>query len=311
MKRRDFLAAAAALWLPGLGLRPRRRRQSDWSFRLDGEQRWSLVSRAGTPAVAGAEIVVLLEGGEPTPLGGLDDVRRFRLTPPDGGSAGWQVIGGLAGVEVTALLLDGPPPRVAVTVRGLAGERGLLEVRFLDQRTARLAALDGARRGSPPRLLVNGYQSASDCRRVTLDGSVEATGHWQAAVLPAGAARSAADGLALSFGSDDAGAGRFVASGGLAALAVFGRRPVSMSLGPAAASLAVVPASEPLAELGRLAAVESGAPAAPSGWSSGHALGAGATEAELLAGLDAAVRRLDAGTLRLLRLDDGYQRSAG
>ena len=313
MKRRDFLeaVAAGALAWPALGLRPRPRRRADWSFRLDGDQQWSLVSRAGTPAVAGAEIVVRFRDGDPAPLGALDDVRRFRLMPPGGGSAGWQVIGGLPGAEVSVLLLDGPPPRITVTVRGLAAERALDEIRFFDRRTARLAALETAHRGSPPRLLVNGYQSASDCRLVTLDGTTEAVGHWQAAVLPAGAARSATDGLALSFGSDDAGEGRFDASGGLAASAVFGGRPISMALAPAAASLAIVPGTEPLAELGRLAAVDPDVPSAPSGWASGHALGAGASEVEFLAGLEAALDRFDAGALRLLRLDDGYERSAG
>ena len=312
MRRRDFVAAlAAGVLVPrALGARPRRRRPAEWSFRLDDEQRWSLVSRAGAPAVARAEIVVLLEGGDPTPLGGLDDVRRFRLTPPNGGGAGWQVIGSLAGVEVTAVLLDGPPPRITVTARGLGNEQALGEIRFLDQRTARLAALDAAARGAAPRLLVNGYQSDSDCRVITLDGSQDATGHWQAAVLPAGA-RSPAAGLALSFGSDDGGEGRFEVSGGISATCAFGRRPVSMSLAPASASLAIVPGADPLAELGRLAAIESGAPAPPCGWSSGHALGAGATEDDLLAALEAASSRFDAAAFRLVRLDDGYQRSAG
>ena len=311
VRRRDFLAAVAAgvLSAPALAARPRRRRPSDWSFRLDGEQRWSLLSRAGVPAVAGADIVVLLDGGEPTPLGALEEVRRFRLTPPDGGSAGWQVIGALAGVEVSALLLDGPPPRITVTVRGLGDERALTEIRFLDRHTARIAALEAAGRDAP-RLLVNGYQSDSDCRIVALDGGVEATGHWQAAILTGGA-RSPAAGLALSFGSDDGGEGRFAVSGGLAASAVFGRRAVSMALSPASASLAVVPGADPLAELGRLAAVAPGAPVTPSGWSSGHALGAGATEAEFLASLEAALSRFDAGAFRLMRLDDGYERSAG
>jgi hypothetical protein len=313
VRRRDFLAAiAAGVLVPGaLGARPRRRRPAEWSFRLDDEQRWSLVSRAGAPAVARAEIVVLLEGGDPTPLGGLEEVRRFRLAPPNGGGAGWQVIGGLAGVEVTAVLLDGPPPRITVTARGLGSEQALGEIRFLDQRTARLAALDTAGRGAAPRLLVNGYQSDSDCRVITLDGSEDATGHWQAAVLPARSGRAPAGGLALSFGSDDGGEGRFDVAGGLAAVSAFGRRPVSMSLAPASASLAIVPGVDPLAELGRLASIESGAPAPPSGWSSGHALGAAATEDDLLAALEAASTRFDAAAFRLVRLDDGYQRSAG
>jgi len=320
MRRRDLLAAMAAglLWRPGSFGSRRRRHHAAWEFRLDGRQRWSLVPRDGPAVIAAAEIAVVLEGNGATPLGELENVRRFELAPPPGGSAGWQVTGSVAGVEVTAQFLHGPPALITVTARGLAAERTLTEIRFLDSRTARVAGLAGGARtagaGRRQRLWVNGYESSSDCRVVACDGAAEATSHWQLAVLPPGPGTPGhrdARGLALSFGVEDAGAGRFAIADGVAASSAFGRRPVGMALAPASASLAIVPGDDPLAALGRLVAAASPGRKIPSGWSSGHALTAGATEADLLSNLDAARRRCDAQAFRVFQIDDGFQRSAG
>ena len=304
VRRRDFVAAVAAglLWPapPGAPWRPRARR-SEWTFRLDDWQRWSLRHRSGAAAVADAEILVLLDGADAIALGDLDDVRRFALTPPAGGSAGWQVIGGAASVEITALFLDGPPALISVAERGLAAERTLAEVRFLDSHTATVAGLATAR------VLVNGPDSSSECAVMDANGGATATGHWQTALLPAGAGA----GLALSFGAEDAADGRFDVGDGLVATARFGSRPVSMALPPASASLAVVPGPDPLGALRRLASgALSGRPPL-SGWASGEALGAGASEEAVLAALETARQDFDPRAFRLVRLDAGYQRSLG
>ena len=311
MNRRDMLRALAAglVSLPAVGGRRRPRRRDDWEFRLGGDQRWSLVGRDGAAAVAGAEVAVQLAGGASVALGDLDDVRRFELTPPRGGSTGWQVVGTLDGVEVTATFFNGPPPTITVSARGLAAERALAEIRFLDSGRSRVAALRGGA-GSPraARLWINGAASASDCRVVAADAGFEGAGHWQLAVLPAGAAGG---GLALAFGTGDAGDGQFTVAGGVLVSAIFAGRPVGMALPPASASLAIVPSADPLAALGQLSTAALPGRKVPSGWSSAHALAGGATEDELLANLAAARNRADAQAFRLVQLDAGYERSAG
>ncbi len=310
VKRRDLLRATAAILLWPPALRRGRRRRDEWQFQLDAGQRWSLVPRQGPAAVAGAEIAVRLAGSDWTPLGALERVRRFELAPPRGGGAGWQVVGALSGVEITAQFLDGPPPAITVTARGLAAEQALAEIRFFDTATARVAGLDG-RAGS--RLWINGAASADDCLVVPCDGTVEATSHWQMAVLPPDGASgpAAARGLALSFGADDAGAGRFAVGESVVAGCWLGQRLVGMALPPAAATLAIVPGADPLEALGRLATTALPPRKTPAGWTSEHLLGTGVTEAGLLAGLDAARRRSDPESLRVILLDDGFQRSAG
>jgi len=310
VKRRDLLRAMAAIALWPPALRPARRRRDAWQFQLDGRQRWSLVPRAGSAAVLGAEIAVRLAAGDWTPLGALERVRRFELTPQRGGGAGWQVVGGLGDVEVTAQFLDGPPPTITVTARGLATEQALAEIRFFDTGAARIAGLD-RRVGS--RLWINGAGSADDCIVVACDGTVEATSHWQLGVLPPEGAQgpAAARGLALSFGADDAGAGRFAIGETIVATSWLGQRLVGMTLPPASATLAIVPGADPLDALGRLAAAGMPDRKTPAGWTSGHALGAGVTEAGILAALEGARRHSDPESLRVILLDDGFQRSVG
>jgi hypothetical protein len=320
VRRRDLLGALAAglLWLPA-GRRGRRlRRHAEWEFRLDDRQRWSLVPRVGPDAIVAAEISVRLAGGDATPLGALENVRRFALAPPRGGSTGWQVVGHLVGVEVTAQFLDGPPPVITVTVRGLAAEQTLTEILFFDSASARVAGLEGGDRRAgparPSRLWISGAESSSDSRVIAHDGTVEATSHWQLAILPTAAGLSepaGGRGLALAFGAEDAGDGCFAIAAGVAAFSRIGLRPISMALPPAFASLAIVPGAEPLDALGRLATAALPGRATPSGWSSEHALAGGATEAALLANLAAARRRGDAQGFRVIQLDDGFQRSVG
>ena len=322
MRRRDLLAAMGlSLWWPqGVPGRRRRREAPAWTFRLDEGLRWSLVSRRGIPAVQEAEITVALLGQPATALGDLDRVRRVQLADAHGGTTGWQIIGTTSGVEVTAQLLDGPPPLITVTVRGLEEERRLGEIWFLDASTAQLAALErddtgDAARG--PALWINGFESRDVCRLLAPDDAAQATSHWQLAVLPAGAGRPqrrGLPGLALSFGVEDGGHGVFsVAGTRVSAASRFDGRPVSVALAPAGASLAVVPADDPLAALGQLTATHhpSLAGEIPSGWCSWYELKGSVTEADLLENLAAARARIGAADLRVVQLDDGYQRAAG
>jgi len=309
VRRRDLLGALAAGLLGPALPRPRRRAQPDWRFELDGRLRWSLVPRAGAPAVARAEVAVRLEGADWTGLAALDRVRRFAVEPARGGSAGWQVVGILEGVEVTAAFLDGPPPTITVTARGLGDDRPVAAIRFLDSGPARVAGLSPARGGA--RLLVNGERSASDCVVVPWDGTVEATGFWQLAVLRESDAPAASEPqLALAFAADDAGEGTFRLGDALVVESVLGRRLVGMTRSPATATLAVVPGGDPLDALARLAGPSSGRKAL-AGWTPGTAAAGGATEDALLAGLEAARRLADPQALRVIVVGDGFQRSAG
>ena len=320
MKRRDLLAALGlGLWLPqGRPGRRRRREAPEWTFRLDDDLRWSLVSRRGVPAVRDADIAVVLRDQPARALGDLDRVRRVRLADTSG-STGWQVVGTTSGAEVTAQLLDGPPPLIAVSVRGLEAQQRLSDILFLDTDTAEVTGLatDEAGERTAAAVWINGYESRDECRLLGPDDATEATGHWQLAVLPARGARALRrprPGLALSFGIEDGGQGVFTVAGArLSAISRFGGRPVSVALPPAAASLAVVPADDPMEALGQVAA-RSGASFAgeiPTGWSSWCALQDAVTEADLLDNLAAARTRIGPASLRVILLDDGYQRAAG
>jgi hypothetical protein len=320
MKRRDLLKAIGLGlgWPQGRPGRRRRREAPAWSFRLDDSSRWSLVSRRGLPAVEGGEIAVTLLGRPATPLSALDRVHRVRLADAGNGGAGWQIVGTTSGVEVTAQLLDGPPPLITVTARGLAEPQRLEEIRFLDTSTADVPCLESDdAAGGRPLLWINGYESGDECRLLALDDAGQDTSHWQLAVLPAPVGtsrRRAPAGLALSFGAEDGGRGEFtIASPHLAAASRFSGRPVSMALPPVATSLAVVPGDDPLAALGQLAAshLPSLAGGSPSGWCSWYELGAAVTEADLLDNLAAARERIGPTALHVIQLDDGYQRAAG
>lgn len=229
MNRRELVEALAAgvLWFRGAGQRPRRGAspaRPPWTFRLSRTFRWSLVARDGRAVVSGAELATTLAGAEATTLAALEDARRFPLADLHGAHAGWQVVGTFSGVELTAQFLDGPPPLVTVTARGLAEPRRLDEVRFFDTETAEIPALSGRAMA-----WVNGYNSSDPCTVVRLEEAGALTSHWQLAVLPDAEAHQ----LALAFGVDDAGEGRFSRAGrAVVASSRFGGRPVGVQLPP-------------------------------------------------------------------------------
>jgi hypothetical protein len=300
--------AAGLAWPLGRPWRGRPAGHAPWTFRLDTEHRWSLAASGGEPVVTGAEVALSFSDGTVTRLSALQATRRFRLAGPQGGDGGWQVVGTVEGVEVSAQFLDGPPPRISVTARGLADPHRLDEIRFFDTHTAHIPALAG--RASRARLWINGYQSSDPCRILTLDDAAAATSHWQLAVLTGSADRP----MALAFGAADAGEGRFVIGEGcVVARSILGGRPVGVALPPAMGSLAIVPTAEPLAELGGLAGGGS-APlpgAVPAGWCTPRALAGSVTEADVLVALDAAGTRFGPRYFRILQLGDGFQRAAG
>ena len=324
MHRRDLLRAAAAAAALPAGRESRGRPQEGsggWIFTLDGRLRWTLGPRDGGPVVRGAEIAVELEGGPPVRLADLTGLRRFRFGER-GEPGGWTVVGVTDQVEVTVRLEDGAGPaarrarwpRLAVSLRGLDSTRPLAAIHFLDSAAAGVPALE--RPGA--RLWVNGYQSWDPCRVVAPGPGADATGHWQLATVPAspGARRAAGPaGLAMAFGCDDSGEGRFAVSGrGVRAYSRLSGRLCGSAFPPATAQLTVLPSDEPLEDLGRLAAEALSEPLpfeAPAGWCSWYQLYGAVTEADVLANLDAARRGLDRRFFRVVQVDDGFQRAAG
>ncbi len=308
MNRRDLLRALAAGLLLPLQ-RPRRRRRPrpprpPWSFRLGSDLTWTLAARDGRTVVGGAEIAAALGGAAPRPLAALERVRRIELSDPRGGRSGWQIVGQLDGVEISAQFLDGPPPQITVSARGLTDPQSLEEIRFFDTWRADVPAL-----GSRPAAWINGYLGSDPCGVTVLGGDADVTSHWQLAVLPGASRRP----TAFSFGADDAGEGRFdCAKGRVVAASRLTGRSVGAALPPAVVTLAIEPADDPLDMLARLVRpLPTPAAPVPAGW--GPALGAGdaASEERILADLDAARAVLPASAPRVLRMDDGYQRAAG
>ncbi len=308
MNRRDLLRALAAGLLLPLQ-RPRRRRRPrpprpPWSFRLGSDLRWTLTSREGRTVVGGAEIAAALGDAAPRPLAALERVRRLELSDPRGGRSGWQIVGTLEGVEISAQFLNGPPPLITVSARGLAEPVSLEEVRFFDTWRADVPALD-----SHPSTWINGYLGSDPCTVAVLGADTTITSHWQLAVLPGPSRRP----TAFSFGADDAGEGRFdCAAGRVVAVSRFAGRSVGAVLPPAVATLAIQPADEPLEMLARLVRPLP-APAAhiPAGWDPTLPGGDAVSEERVLADLEAARRAFPPGAPRVLRLGDGYQRAAG
>jgi alpha-galactosidase len=298
------LLAAGALFPVQSGARRRRGTTSDgdaWRFALDGSHRWSL-TRGHETAVAGAGIAVALDAHDAVPLHALEDVRTFRTGARRGGTT--NVVGRTAGVEIAVQFEDGAIPTVAVRVRGLDTPRTLIAVHFTDGVTVR-----------QDRALINGYQSWSSCQVTPVQSGTDATGHWQIALFDAASRGSAsAPGLALGFGEEDAGAGEFRLTGrSLDACARFVRRPVSVDLPPASATLTIVPGPDPLAALGALAQDAAGpvAPQVPAGWCSWYELYAQVTEDDVVANVAVAREHFDPRAFRFIQLDDGYQRAAG
>jgi len=306
VNRRDLLGALALglLWPPaGLQRRPRRARPP-WAFRLDGAARWTLAARDGRPVVTGAEIAVAVGGAERVPLAALEGARRFLLSDPGGANAGWQVVGTADGVEVSAQFLDGPPPRITVTARGLGDEQSLEEIRFFDARTAEIPALRGR-----PTLWINGFLSSDPCRVVVLGPGTQAVSHWSLVTLDGPAARP----TAFAFGGGDAGEGRFdCADGHVVAASRFRGRTVGAARPPADATLSVLPTSDPLEVLAHWAGGAAATrPHVPAGWGEESAGAEPTTEAGVLAGLGAARTIFHLPLPFTIRIGDGYQRAAG
>ena len=306
MNRRDLLRALAAgvLRPPVARARAPRHARSPWVFRLDAEARWTLAARSGRPVVAGAEVGVAIGAADAVPLAALEDPRRYRLSDMRGANAGWQVVGTSQGVEVSAQLLDGPPPTITVTARGLEADRSLTEIRFFDSATARIPALSGR-----PTLWINGYLSSDPCHVLVLGPRAVASGHWALATLPGPTARP----TAFAFGVADAGEGRFdCAAGGVIARSLFRGRYVGVVRAPASATLTILPADDPLEALGLLAGGSYPAlPEVPAGWAVRPSPQGTTTETDVLAALDAARTSLHEGAPLVVRIEDGYQRSAG
>lgn len=306
MNRRDLLGALAAglLWPAAIPRRRPRGGRAPWTFRLDRGTRWTLAARDGRPVIGGAEIAVTMGGAGPVPLAALEHGRRFQLTDARGANAGWQVVGTTQGVEVTAQFLEGPPPLVTVTARGLEDECRLEEVRFFDTSAAELPALRGR-----PTAWINGFLSSDPCQLAVLGGSAEATSHWALAILPGPTAHP----VAFAFGVDDAGEGRFDSvDGRLVAATRFRGRSVGAVRPPAAASLTVLPGPDPLDALGNLAGgLLTPRSDIPAGWSVRADPPTPITEDEVIAGLDAARAALRPGLPFVVRLGEGYQRAIG
>jgi len=303
MKRRDLFRGAAA-GFPALlaNGQPQAPADESWRFAVDGDGRWSL-ARGGQAAISAAAIRVELAGQAPFGLDALERVRRMRSGPRRGPQT-LMCVGRMGTVEVTATFADGAVPEVAVQVRGLDEPRDLVAVHFTDGLQVR-----------QPLAWINGYQSWSGCRMMTLDGAARGTGYWQVALLADGRTSGRADGLAMTFGEDDGASGEFRFTGReLDAVAAFGRRIVSADDVPARARLALLPAADPLEALGRDAARRIPAPRAgpvPAGWCSWYELYANVTEDDVLANIEAAQRHFDPRAFRFIQLDDGFQKAAG
>ncbi|MDP3911906.1 MAG: alpha-galactosidase [Gemmatimonadales bacterium] len=290
-------------------------------FDLDDQRRWSLSYHAATVPVAlirdatlgvwvGDTLATLadledISVGNRRPPGGESLVIRGRTPSADGGGGVW--------VEAEFAAWDQGPERGAqgtITIsvfpdRLLATIRG---VRFLA--TAPGAVFPGT---GPLVALLNGYESASPCRLVAIDGT-PAVSHGALALT------RGARGLALAFDPGGPGDGRItLAAGTLDAVsewqpprplrpegdtATLGVAYLAEGDGLAALSAAATPASTVDRE--RLAAL-----AAPAGWSSRSALNAAVSEERVLANLEFCAATFDARYFRYFQIDDGYQRAAG
>ncbi len=189
-----------------------------------------------------------------------------------------------------------------MSARGLEDPRSIEEIRFFDTASAHVPALSGH-----PVAWINGYRSSDPCRLWALGEDAEVTSHWQLAILPGPKAQP----MAFAFGVSDAGDGRFEgAAGRLVAVSRIANRSVGAAHAPAIATLSVLPDPEPLNALARLVGPVAMRADVPAGWSPARPSEA-LTEDAVLADLEAANAAFRPGALRVLRLDDGYQRAVG
>ncbi len=281
-------------------------------FELDERQRWSLWYRGDgppVPLVRAATLGVWI-GGQLVTLADLEYSTVGNRRPPGGASI--VVRGHAAGVIVEAELFAASAaaaPQAAVSVavypdRELPTVRG---VRFLQAPAAEVM---------PGRddlvALVNGYESRSACRVVSLPADVTSYG---AVGLTRGGR-----GLALAFESAEPGDGivRVTADGLEAASDWAPARPLRPGGDTTQMRLSYVPDGDGLDALRALFVPASpvdqerlASSAAPAGWCSGSELRGAVTEADLIANLEFCAARFDRRFCRFIELDDGYQRAMG
>jgi alpha-galactosidase len=297
MKRRDLLRLAGAGGiLAALPWRAEHRAAAGfWRFHLDRDLRWSLEGGERT-VFRGASVAVELAGAAIVPLGELESPRSMRTGGRNEGA--WTVVGRVRGVEITAQFTDGAFPTIRVRARGLDEPRDLVALHFSDGAFA------------PGRFVwINGYASGSPCQIAPVGEVTGVAGHWQIAFL-------GGQELAMAFGSGDDGAGEFRLEGvGVSAVSRFGRRTLGAESPPVACTLTIVPGSDPLEALGRLAEGAAGpgrtSAAALSGWCACRGLAEAATEDDVLRNLEVVRREFDPRAFRVVQLDAGYQRALG
>ena len=312
MDRRTFmLLTGAAAVLPVRRPRPLRA-VGNLRFDLDDQRRLALWYNApdrSIPLLRNAVLGVWI-GDTLATLADLEDVSVGNRRPPGGESL---VIRGRTtqGVWIEAeFLASDSEARGAITVtvypdRVLATIRG---IQVFATSEPHVLPGDGALFA-----LVNGYQSWSPCDITVL--SANATSYGAIGVARAG------HGLAAVWDSAEAGEAKvkLAAGGSIDAVSEWSpTRPVRPDGDGVTLRLAYVPAGDALAALTAAATSSSSvdrervsALAVPTGWCSWYELGAGVTEADMLANIDFCAGHFDRRFLRYIQLDDGYQRGAG
>jgi hypothetical protein len=328
MDRRTFVllggAASTALWSGrgGRSFPPRRvRAPGNLRFDLDEQRRWSLWYHGAAqpvPLLRNATLGVWV-GDKLATLADLEDTSVGNRRPPGGESVvirGRTPAAGSAGaavwIEAEFAAWDPNPAgdaqgTITVTIypdRVLATIRG---VRLLA--TPEGQVLPGT---GPLVALVNGYQSTSASRVVTLPSDL--AGHGALALT------RESHGLGLIFDPGEPGEAKArFAEGGLDVVSEWTPpRPVRSEGDATTLHIAYQPDGDGLAALAAAATPSSSvdrervaALVPPTGWSSRSELGTDVTEADVLANLEYCATHFDRRFLRYIQLDDGYQRAAG
>lgn len=318
MDRRTFLlltgATSGAIWGPSFAAAAPPARAGRLRVTLDDDRRWSLWYQGGGAPVAVIQDAALGAwiGDRFVSLGDLEDTAIGNRRPPAGESL--VVRGRAAGVVIEAEFVTGdlgPAPYASITVsvypdRQLPACRG---VRYFDAPASRVLPAPGALLA-----LVNGYESRSDARVTRLPlASGELTSH---AAL--GLTRGA-QGLGIAFdpGEPGEGAVRLTPDGLAATTEWLPPRPLRPQGEAATLRLAYHLDADGLIALTTLFAPASpvdrerlAALTVPAGWTTRRG-GAEASEAAVLANLEICAAHFDPRYLRVVLLDDGYQRAAG
>jgi len=319
MDRRTFmLLTGAAALLPLRRPRPLRALGS-LRFDLDDQRRLSLWYNGpdrSVPLLRNASLGVWI-GDTLATLADLQDVSVGNRRPPGGESlvirgrtpAAAGNASGSVWIEAEFFALDSVargaititvyPDRVLATIRG---------IRFFATSEPQVLPGDG-----PLIALVSGYQSWSTCRVTPLPA--DATSFGAIGLTRAG------HGIAAVSDPGEAGEGTFklAADGSLDAVSEWRpARPVRPDGDGATLRLAYIPSGDGLDALSAAATPASAvdrervaALTVPTGWCSWYELGAGVTEADLLANVEFCAAHFDRRFFRYIQLDDGYQRAAG